>query len=127
MKPAKVTQKDFLFLTISFFVIVVMWIAFNIYHAAVTSTISEDLQMQLTPIAGTFDTTTLEALQSRKKVDPLFTSTIIEGPGAAEVASEEAELVPEETITPSPLPDESPTPSITITIEEETTTPTITP
>jgi hypothetical protein len=68
----KKRQNDILFILISSFIVVVAWIGFNIYHIYVTSTISEDVQAQLTPITGSFDTQTLQQLKSRDKVNPKF-------------------------------------------------------
>jgi hypothetical protein len=73
MKPKqKRLQKDILFLSISSFIVIVAWIGFNIYHIYVTSTISEDLQLQLTPISPVFDTQTIQKLQSRENINPVF-------------------------------------------------------
>ena len=41
------------------FITVVSWIGFSIYHIIVTSTISEELQLQITPIDPNFDTDTI--------------------------------------------------------------------
>jgi hypothetical protein len=65
-------HKDILFILISSFVVVVAWVGFNIYHVYITSTISEELQMQLTPIDGSFDTTIIQNLKSRERVNPSF-------------------------------------------------------
>ena len=72
MKIKGITQKDTLFLAISFFIVVFAWIGFNLYHIWATSTISELLQQQIRPIDRTFDTQTIEQLKTLQKVDPLF-------------------------------------------------------
>ena len=66
------TQKDILFVLISSFIVVVAWISFNLYHIWVTSTISEEVQVQLAPIAPHFDPATIQQLKSRKHIDPLY-------------------------------------------------------
>jgi hypothetical protein len=71
-------QKDYLFILISSAIVVVIWITFNILHNVLTSTISESLGQQLVPIAGTFDTQTLDSLKKRAHVTPLF--IIIQSP-----------------------------------------------
>ena len=63
---------DILFLSISFFAIVVLWIASNLYHTWVTTTISDDLQLQIVPIAPKFDTATIEKLKTREKIDAIL-------------------------------------------------------
>lgn len=93
MKSKKVTQKDVLFFSISFFIVVLAWIGFNIYHIFVTSTISEELQVQIAPINGNFDTSTLDALETRTKVVPLFSELPVD-----EEASPAATIRPEPTI-----------------------------
>ncbi len=72
MKYSHITQKDVLFLSASFFGVVAAWIAFSLYHTYVTTTISEDLQIQIVPIDPKFDTATIETLKSREKITPLF-------------------------------------------------------
>ncbi len=65
-------QRDYLFLIISSAILVVIWVTFNIIHTAITSTISASIGQQLEPISATFDTQTLNGLNSRKKVVPAF-------------------------------------------------------
>lgn len=68
----KKQHNDILFVLISSFIVVVAWIGFNIYHIYITSTISEEVQMQLTPINGTFDKETLQQLKNREQINPKF-------------------------------------------------------
>lgn len=68
----KQRHHDILFVLISSFIVVVAWIGSNIYHIYITSTISEEVQLQLTPIVGTFDTETLQKLKSREEINPKF-------------------------------------------------------
>lgn len=65
-------RREILFLIISTFILVVVWVGFSIYHNAVTSTISQTLSIQITPISPTFDMQTFEKLKEREKVSPLF-------------------------------------------------------
>lgn len=65
-------QKDILLLIISSFTLIVFWIAFNIYHSIVTSTIPETLSVQIAPINPTFDTKTIDALKQRIQVDAIY-------------------------------------------------------
>jgi hypothetical protein len=114
MRHTRITQKDVLFLSISFFTIVAAWVAFSLYHSYVTTTISEDLQMQILPINPKFDTATIEALKSRKKVTPLFEVNPAE-------ASTPALLVPEELVpTAAPIEDSIEELDEIITTEEPT-------
>lgn len=72
MQPTNKKQKDLILVLGSSLILVVFWVGFNIYHAATTSTISEDLAMQVTSIDGTFDTKTLKRLKGRIQVTPAF-------------------------------------------------------
>lgn len=65
-------QKDILYISISIFVLVVLWIGFNLYHAYVTSTIAPDLQLQIAPIDPKFDTEIINKLKTREKIAPLY-------------------------------------------------------
>lgn len=112
-RQGRITQKDILFLSISFFAIVVAWIAFSLYHSYVTTTISESLQMQIISIAPTFDTATIDALKSREQIKPLFEL-------ASEQQASSPALLEQEEITPTPEPIEEPLEELdeTILIEE---------
>lgn len=65
-------QKDILFLAISSFALIVLWIIFNVYHNVVTSTISQSLIVQIAPIKPDFDIKTIENLKQRKQVTPVY-------------------------------------------------------
>jgi hypothetical protein len=73
MKPKKQNkQHDILFILVSSFIVVAAWIAFNIYHIYITSTISQEIQAQLTPISPVFDNATIQKLQKRESIVPQF-------------------------------------------------------
>lgn len=71
MKKNK-AQKDILYISISIFVVTVIWVASNLYHAHVTSTITPDLQIQIVPIDPNFNTDIIQKIKNRKRVAPLF-------------------------------------------------------
>jgi len=80
-------RREILFLIISTFTLVVVWVGFSIYHNAVTSTISQALSIQITPISPTFDMQTFEKLKEREKVSPLFEikkSLLLASPSASQ-------------------------------------------
>lgn len=72
-KKQRNNKKDILFILISSFIVVVAWIAFNIYHIYVTSTINQTIQAQLTPINPTFDPNTIKQLRTRENIVPDYT------------------------------------------------------
>lgn len=111
MRKYTIKQRDFLNFSISLFLIVTAWIAFSLYHSYVTTTISEDLQVQIVPIDPTFDTATIEKLQSRERIEPLFQRD------SQQDASTPA------TLSPTPLPDDL-TPTPIDELPEEETLPT---
>jgi len=93
MKPKKHNkQKDILFVLISSFIVVVLWIGFNLYHIWATSTISDDLQLKLTPILGTFDTATIQKLKTRIQISPAY----------EQKGSGKAEITPTPALSPTP-------------------------
>lgn len=67
-------QKDILIIAISTFITILAWIGFHIYHATVTTTVSQSLQKQIQPIEGKFDVDTIEAVKKREKVLPISQS-----------------------------------------------------
>lgn len=71
MKKHK-AQKDILYISISSFVLVLLWIGFSLYHAHVDSTITPTLQLQIEPIDPRFDTATIQELKERGGVVPVF-------------------------------------------------------
>jgi hypothetical protein len=73
-------QKDILFILISSFIVVVAWIGFNIYHIWATSTVSQNLQLELTPISPEFDQQTMQQLKTRENIQPLFENPKNSGP-----------------------------------------------
>lgn len=88
-------KQDILFVLISSFIVVVAWIGFNIYHIWVTSTIDEEVQMQLTPIDPRFDTTVIENVKSRNQIEPAF--------------SKQDNASPAAVLSPTPPPVSTPT------------------
>jgi hypothetical protein len=65
-------RNDILLILIPSFIFALAWIGFSIYHNVITSTISEPLSVQITPITPTFDTQTIDSLKNRENVAPLY-------------------------------------------------------
>ena len=93
-----IRQKDILFLSISFFIVVFLWIGFNLYHVWATSTITEDVQSQMTPIEATFDTNTIRELKNRESVTPLYELSGEASSPAATTATPSPTEIPEEEL-----------------------------
>jgi len=68
-------KNDILILLIPSFLIVMFWVGFNIYHNYITSTIPEELSIQITPISPDFDTKTIENIKKRNSVEPFYGAT----------------------------------------------------
>ncbi len=64
--------KDIIVLLASAFLVVIAWIIFNIYHNSVESTTPEDLKKEIVPISPTFDQPTIEKLNRRAKIPPIY-------------------------------------------------------
>lgn len=94
-------QKDIIFIITSALIVVAIWIIFEIIHSSTTSTVSEKLNLQVTPIKSEFDLETIQSIKERKEVKPLYGNKI-------------ASATP--TLTPSPSPAASPS---AVIIEEE--------
>lgn len=52
------------------------WIAFDVYHASVDTTISAQTEELLSPITPKFDKATLTSIKKRQKIDPASTAEI---------------------------------------------------
>lgn len=65
-------QKDILIILILLFIFVAAWVGSNIYHSVVSSTLSETLNQDISPIAPTFDIKTINKLKERQKINPSF-------------------------------------------------------
>lgn len=77
------------FLTITL-VFVILWVASNVYHTLTTSNINTQLQQQIIPIDGSFDTDTINSINNRKTTTPIFnvpnvnpTATVTPTPASA--------------------------------------------
>ncbi len=105
-------KRDLLFIVVSGFILVIVWMGFNIYHSAITSTIPEATSIQIAPITPRFDTETINGLKSREKTSPVFERNISPTPQATTSA-----VLETPTIIPSPttLIEPTSTPSATIT------------
>jgi hypothetical protein len=68
-------KHDLLIILIPTFICVIAWIGFNIYHSAVTSTISPAEISQISPINPDFDTKIISQLKNRERVEPFFQAT----------------------------------------------------
>ena|SRR5258708_15506699 len=86
-------RNDVVFLLVSTVILTIAWIVFSVMHASTTSTISSDLGQQIEPIAPAFDIHTINALNNRQKITPLYSAPN-----------------PSPSVTPSPIPTNSPIP-----------------
>lgn len=75
MKLAR--QNDILFILISSFILTVVWIGFSLYHAHVTSTITDTQNVSVIPISPNFDTAVIDKLKTRTAVDPSLDAVIV--------------------------------------------------
>lgn len=86
-------RNDFLYVSISSFVLVAIWIGLNLYHSAVTSTIAPDLEIQINPIEPEFNINVIQNLKTRLQIAPAY---------ELDRASSEASIAPSPTIQLTP-------------------------
>lgn len=86
------SKKDILLLLGSGFILVVAWIAFNIYHNLATSTVAPTVGNHLRPIPPVFDTESITKLKQRKKVSLDFKAL------DSQQATTSSQLIPTPTI-----------------------------
>lgn len=75
-------RNDIIFLLGSSVLLVFAWIIFNIIHQSVSSTISETVASDIAPIAGSFDTDTINNLKMRTAISPAYTIQYASGSAA---------------------------------------------
>lgn len=91
-------QKDFVLLLGSSCIVVVAWIIFSFINKTVTSTLDKTLTQTVKPIAGSFDTETLQRVRERQQVVPDYSLT-------TQTASATAQVTPTpRAVTPTPTP-----------------------
>lgn len=83
-------EKDIILLVVPLFFLALLWIGYSVYINSVSSTIPENINVQIAPIDGNFDEKTINELKGRQNLLPVFDSAT--GSPEAEVATEEGEL-----------------------------------
>jgi hypothetical protein len=102
----------FLFILISSFIVIVLWIATNIYSKFVSSTIDEALTIQTKAINPSFDEKTINKLKSRQKATPLHTlDAIVEASPTASIDPPVPTQPENDLPLPTSLPSFTPEPS----------------
>lgn len=66
------TQRQLLLFSLYTFIIIIAWVGFNLYNSSVTSTISEQQNIQVTPIDPVFSDKIIEKLKTREDISPLY-------------------------------------------------------
>lgn len=56
-------------------IVVISWIIFNVYQAAIGTTISQKIAIEITPIKPDFDSKVIEKIRNREKVSPVYEVT----------------------------------------------------
>lgn len=67
-------QKNTLIIVILLFIFVLIWIGQSVYESAISSTISENVKQEISPITPKFDIETINKLKSREKIIPSYDS-----------------------------------------------------
>ncbi|MFI5265474.1 MAG: hypothetical protein ACHQT7_01890 [Candidatus Levyibacteriota bacterium] len=75
--------KNLVYLSIFTTFVVLVWIFLNIYHALTFSTVTKDVNIQITPLDSTFNTSVISSLQKREQIPVDFTSSFSTSPSAS--------------------------------------------
>lgn len=96
-------RRDAFIISILTFITAVAWIAFDVYHASVESTIPTEVESQLAPITPKFDTSVIEKVKKRQNVEPLDSGSIkVVVPTQTPSSSPAAAIL---SISPTPRPE----------------------
>ena len=63
-------SRDALLLSILTFVTALGWLVLDVYHASIDSTISPEVEAQLSPVTPTFEKDVVQSLKSRETFAP---------------------------------------------------------
>lgn len=99
-------QKDILFILISSFILILVWMGFNLWHIKQVSTLSEPVSQQLIPINPYFDKAVIQKIMQRQQIAPLY---------KLNQATSSASLTPTPSLSalsPTPISTSSVTPAI---------------
>jgi len=99
-------QRDILFILIPTFLLVVLWVIFNIYHNSIESTVSKTVSAEVVPISPDFDFQTIENLKKREVIQPLYEISPVNSsvPAPAEVETSSVSANQEPIIIQEPEP-----------------------
>ena|SRR3989338_6838474 len=111
-------QKDIITIIIPIVIFIIVWVLFNIYHNAATSTISESLNINIQPITPDFNIRALSEVKKRERIEPLYQMDRVEPltPTQSPLPSPTISLPTIETaltIIPTETPEEAIEPTIT--------------
>lgn len=89
-------RKNIFILSVFTLITALGWIAFDVYHAVTTTTISQSVEEQLTPISPTFEKGVINRVKSRSHVEPLEVGSLQSTPSQGELkeASGTSEVKP---------------------------------
>lgn len=85
-------EKNIVFILLSSAVVTLAWIGFGFYHTSVTSTLDEELTVQIRPIPKTFNASGLEEVLGRTQTAPMYELSGGGTQGSSTEASEAADL-----------------------------------
>lgn len=57
-------------------IVVIAWIAFNVYQTTITSTISEKVREEILPIKPNFDQVIIDSVKKREQIPSLYQNTV---------------------------------------------------
>ncbi len=111
--------KNLVYLAVFTFFVSSLWVGLSIYHNFSSSTISKDLDIQIVPIADSFDTSAINILKKKQLIEVNLAQTVSSPsaritPKPTETISEPTpQLKSTPTLTPAIAPSVSPSPTNT--------------
>jgi hypothetical protein len=91
-------QRELMIILIPALILTILWVASNVYHSYVTSTIEDPLTYQIIPIEGSFDKQTIERTKARQRVEPEYEMVVAEKISPTPTSTRELETASESAI-----------------------------
>lgn len=105
-------QKDLIKLLTFASIAVFAWIVFNVLHSRLSTTISEEVSMQISPITPSFNTQDVSLLKNRLQIQPILqlgnnASTTPTPTTPVQTLTVPTTIAPSPTVLVTPIPNSS--------------------
>lgn len=103
----KLKEKNIAFILISSTAVTLAYVGFSFYHTSVTSTLTEELSLQIQPIRGAFNESAIEAIERRSNVAPSYELTGVTPEATPTASISRTPTVPDELPEQTEVSEES--------------------